>query len=596
MTHAQTPRWYVWSFAALALVYVAIHVGAWQAPLCFLDDTGELFYVRSGLGWHDLLTHDFYGFFRPMKNLFFLGIDGLLRSGGTAPAHALAIGVGLASLLAVNQLFRRLLGNPWTALTASALWLLAPTLVSCTAWLSSVNIQAMTGLMAVAVLLHLRASAPAASAGQQRVAWAGLAVCSLLAMLCYEGAVCLPLLLVATDLWLQPDRTRSRPARQGYVVAALMLVLFLALRAMGGDRGQLSGSFAEISRWQVAVSSAHFMLLHLGIWLWPFGRQALFGGYYWGQVSGAALAMEWLTLALMAAAVLGWRRRAPRVTLGLAWFFIAFAPMSNVLGFKNGPYGDYYMAGASLGLALSGAAGAEALVRLAASAQRGWRTMLAISALTLGIGWRLAATVESADWAQAWNNPITLLERSASTFPEAFDVLTELAKQRVEQGRYAESRALAERAMALAPKRGGAYAVLAVVADRCGDTPASWAALRRFLDLSKSHSAWGWFFAGYLSEERDHDPVRAESYYREALGRKEAWTADHVSAAEALGLLLASHGRPAEAIPFLQRAVALAPDHALPQHNLAVALCQSGRKNEALVYERRYRVLTGKTP
>ena len=31
MTHAQTPRWYVWSFAALALVYVAIHVGAWQA-------------------------------------------------------------------------------------------------------------------------------------------------------------------------------------------------------------------------------------------------------------------------------------------------------------------------------------------------------------------------------------------------------------------------------------------------------------------------------------------------------------------------------------------------------------------------------------
>lgn len=597
MTHTQTSRWYPWAFLALALAYVALYAGAWHAPLCFLDDTGELFYVRSGLSWHDLFVRDFYGFFRPIKNVFFMGFDGLIRAGGTTPAHAVALGVGLASLLAVNQLFRRLLGNPWTALTASAVWLFAPTMVSCTAWLSSVNIQAMTGFAAGAVLLHLQA-AEAQTAHARGRAWAVLAVCSVLAMLCYEGAVCLPLLLVATDLWLWPERVRTRTAQRGYLLAALMLALFLVLRALGGQRGQLSGSFAEITRWQVAASSAHFMLLHLGTWLWPFGRQALFGGYYWGQVPVAVLALEWLTLGLLAAAALVWRPRAPRLTLGLVWFFVGFAPMSNVIGFKNGPYGDYYMACASLGLALSCAAGGDALLRRVRGRQgfHGWQAAAALAVLTLGVGWRLAAAVESAAWVQAWNDPVALLERSAHTFPEAFDVLTELAKQRVEQGRFAEARTLAERAITLAPKRGGAYAVLAVVADRSGDTPAAWTALRQFLKLSENHTAWGWFFAGYLSEECDHDPVQAERSYREALAGTEAWTADHVAAAEALGLLLASRGRPAEAIPVMQRAAALAPDHAPLQHNLAVALQRTGRKAEAADHERRYRELMATAP
>jgi len=629
MTHNQTPRWYPWAFLALALAYVMIQAGAWHAPLCFLDDTGELFYVRSGLSWHDLFLRDFYGFFRPLKNLLFLGFNGLIRSGGMAPAHAAAIVVGLGSLLAVNQLFRRLLENPWTALTASAVWLFAPTMVSCTAWLSSVNIQAMTGFVAGAVLLHLQASEgdevadavdgvspipqqrPRASSGGpasaptgglrsgsgfQRVArvrWmvsAGSAACALLAMLCYEGAVCLPLLLMATDLWLRPERVRTHTAQRGYLLAALMLAVFLVLRALGGSRGQLSGSFAEITRWQVAFSSAHFMLLHLGIWLCPFGRQVLFGGYYWGQVPVALLALEWLALGLLAAATLAWWRHAPRLTLGLVWFFVGFAPMSNVLGFKNGPYGDYYMACASLGLALSCAAGGEALWRKMRG-QQGWQAAAALAVLTLGVGWRLAAAVESAAWVQAWNDPVALLERSARTFPEAFDVLTELAKQRVEQGRLAEARALAERAITLAPQRAGAYAVLAVVAEQCGDTPAAWTALRRFLKLSEQHTAWGWFFAGYLSEARDHDPEQAERSYREALAGTEAWTADHVSAAEALGLLLASRGRVTEAIPLMQRAAALAPEHAPLQHNLAVALQKAGRKAEAADHERRYREL-----
>src|SRR6202012_722632 len=119
------------------------------------------------------------------------------------------------------------------------------------------------------------------------------------------------------------------------------------------------------------------------------------------------------------------RRRYPCVTLGVIWFLLAFAPMSNVLGFRNGPYCDSYIALASVGAAVAFAAILRALWP---AEMTGTARFAALAIVTLLIASRVGAAFEAADWSYAWNDPAVAYERSLATFPQAFDAMTELAK------------------------------------------------------------------------------------------------------------------------------------------------------------------------
>ena len=574
-TDRQWTRSHLAILGMILLAYVLIVWHALQAPLMIGDDTAQLAYIRSHPALWQIAQYDCFYFFRPAKNLLFLGFNALLPLGLPA-CRLLAVVLGLLSALSVHLLFRRLLRAPYAALSATACWLLAPTMLACTVWLSCVNIQVMIGLAAAAVLLFLKACERTTDA-HGRLLLAGAWAASLLALLCYEGAVVLPGLLVLLLFFLYPERLRERRIWRAGAVLVSALVLYLLLRTCRTPTAYRMApvNFGEMTDWQVIAAAPWFFFQHLSIWLWPFGRQAVLGGYVLGQVSPWLLGCAWVAALALITGTLLLRRRLPIASLGVAWCLVAFLPVSNILAFRNGPYGDYYFALPSLGLALAFGWGVGAL-----AARRQWLrgAGLALAAVVI---WRLAAVGESAAWARAWNDPKAMLDRTVRTFPRAFGAINEYARVCYRQGAYDECLALTDRSLALAPCRRDAYELRALVAERRGDVTQAQKELERFMQYGGTDESWGWFFQGYLLDEHLGDTNGATRCYRQAVAHRVGWTPDVLQAMTTLGFFAAQRGDRREAVDLWEQVLRADPAQQAARQNLVRAYLENGETNRA---------------
>jgi tetratricopeptide (TPR) repeat protein len=576
--------------AALLLGYVAVAACSLHAPIFPLDDTGELHFVRRAASWMTLLGEDFYHFFRPVKNLLFAAYDALAARGGMPAARALVVLVGAASALAVHGLCCRLMRSRGWGLAATAVWLLAPTMVSCTAWLSSSNILAMTGFAALALTCHLRAgdrteAGDAASGGR----WAALAgLVFFLALACYEGAVGAAALFFAVDFYLYPERLRRRDTWRRYLLYALVLALYLAVRAALRPAIAVAGSFSGVSPLFAMLSAGYFTTVHAGIWCWPFGQQAVIGSYFRGQVPPVVLAACWGLVLAAAGLALVWRRRFPLAALGVAWFLVAFAPMSNVFGFRNGPYGDYYLALASVGAALAVAA---VLRGLRPAERTGVARAAALVAFAALAAVRAAAALEAAGWSLAWNDPQTVYERNLRTFPRAFDVMIELAKCHAGREEWAAADELAARAIRTVPDRYHAYAIRAVVARQEGRFEDALRLIAFYRKHVGKQDPWAPAFEADIRAENLNQPERAEALYREAIATR-PWSQDALRAAGALAYQLATSGRERQAVALWEEMLVYEPGDRATHHNLARAYTSRGDAAKAA----RHRALARPVP
>jgi len=570
----QWSRLHLLLFVVVLLTYVLIAWQSMHAPIFVLDDAAEFAFVRFWTSWAALWQHDCFLFFRPVKNLCFLMFN-VLRPSGIEPCRLLVIGIGLLSAVAVHALFRRLLRQPVACLAATACWLLAPTMVSCTAWLSCVNIQIMAGLAAVSLRLFLDARDRAGASGACRLA--GVWLTSLLAMLCYEGAVCLPALFVLLDYFRCPERLRTRRAWRTYAMLGSALLFYLSLRSLRGAVPQqiLSPSFGEMADGQVIVAAPWFFFQHFSIWLWPFGRQAILGGYVPGQVSPLLLGCAWLGVAALAAGCLWLRRRLAFAALGVSWCLAAFLPMSNILAFRNGPYSDYYLALASMGLALAFGWLVGVLAQRRAYA-RG-----ALLALVVVATWRVAAVGESLAWSQAWNDPETIFRHTLRTFPQAFGTINEYARICYRRGALDECQALTDRALALAPHNRDSYELRALVAERRGDIALARAELERFMQYGGANESWGWYFQGHLLDERLGDTNGAIRCYRQAVACRTGWSPEVLDSMCALAFFAAQRGDCREAIALWEQVVRIDPGRKQVRQNLVRAYLEAGDKAKA---------------
>jgi tetratricopeptide (TPR) repeat protein len=575
-----------WWFAAVLLAYVAISAGSLQAPYFPLDDKGELYLVRTTGSWWSLLGPDLFHFFRPIKNLMFAAYDWLGRHGGMAAVRSMTVMLGLGSAVAVFGLCRRLLASRGWALVATAIWLLAPTMVSCTAWLSASNILVMTGLAAAALSCHdlaCVAATPRTDGMKQPSGWwvALALLCLFLSLVSYEGAIgALPLFL-AMDVYLHPERLLRRKTWCFYLAYGLVVALYLGLRHEFGSAQRVHGSLSAVSPLQIACVSGYFTALHTGIWLWPFGRLAVIGAYYAGQLPPVVLAGYALLILAAAALALGWRRRFPLFSLGILWFLLAFAPMSNVLGFGNGPYGDYYLALPSIGAAVA----LTALLRAwqPTGPPRIQRT-LALAATALLLAWRGAAAIEAAAWSCVWNQPQAVYEYNLRTFPQAFSVMSELAKYHVARAEYRQADELATATIKLAPDYPEAYAIHAVVAEAQDRIPDALKWVGIYDEKLKTQDAWAATFEADIYADHLGQPERAEPLYRKAIARR-PWTPDSVRAAESLAFMMATHGHRDEAIALWEETLTYEPDSFI-HHDLALAYAAKGDQKRAAEHER----------
>ena len=560
-------------FVALALfAYVAIQSFAVRSPVFPVDDGREFVWVQKLLhgGLWPYFCIDTFQFFRPAKNLLFALFDALIPI-DMALCRIAAILIGAASFFPVLAACRRINDSRGAALTAASSWLLAPTLVSGTAWLSCVNIQLMVAFVALSIVFHDRDNTPASC------------LFLLLGMLCYESAVSAGPALVAFDFFLRPERFRSGSAWRRYGSYGAITLAFLAVRSASIATGTMQGAFfVGTSRPEKSFAAAYFTLVHLGTWLWPFGRMAVLGAYFHGDVSLSLLAASWVVVAFLAFGALVLHRRRPVLAFGIAFFLLAFLPTSNLLGLGNGPYGDYYLALPSVGLSV-----AVADAALWANDRLQARAVLPLVVVSVLFAWRLAAVVESMRWASLWANPEQAVESTLQRFPKAFGILFLKANLLVENGRYEEAARLCDEIEELLPSDSPQaiplFELRATLALEHRKDPAE--ALRNVERLrSVSNTQESMFQARLLGarvyEELLGDASRAEREYESALSFQ-GGIYSTIVALDRLARLKALKGERDTAIGLWKRALRLDPANSSLFWNISVALREEGREAEA---------------
>ena len=329
---------------AILIAYIGIQSFAILGPYFPLDDLLELWLVNTyDSGWQ-VFGPDCFHLFRPVKNLIFAFFS-VVPSDMTWLCRVISIAIGCISIFPILALFRRIFRDERLALFATAVWALSPTLVSSVAWLSCVNIQVMCALAATTIVLHDKAF--------DNERFHGVFVCSAALMMffacvSYELAVALCPLIVVFDFYLRDHRLYKKRTILVYLGYALITLLYLLLRWGAGAASSLDGNFIGATRQDMSLASPFFIWQHLFTWFYPFGMMAPLGSYSPGDVPAIALVSCWIFVLLLIVASLVLRRRLTLPSFGIAFFLVAFLPVSNLLGLGNGPYGDYYMGLATL--------------------------------------------------------------------------------------------------------------------------------------------------------------------------------------------------------------------------------------------------------
>ncbi len=570
-------------------VYAAVMLQSVTDKLFPADDPGELDFVRSFSVLRLLTGYDTFGLFRPVKNALWL-VFSRLEPFGVEWCHVFAIAVGILSFFPVRALCRRVFGNDWKALAAASIWLLSPTLVSCVAWLSGLNIQAMVAFAALTIVFHDKAWDGGASRPSRT---AVACVLLFLALVSYECAVAVAPILLAFDWILRPERLRNRRAWIPHAFYWAVVLLYLLLRHFAGAKGVAGGRWIEATRGQLIVSSPWFAMQHLASWFWPFGRFSVGGSYVWGEVSPAVLAACAVAGVAVLALAFAIRKRRPALSFSVLFAVLALAPVCNCLGFGNGPYGDYYLALASVGLA----AGSVEIAWWLAKAKSRWR-IPAFSAVAAFALVRVAAVPEAARWAHLWTRYDLAYAEATRNFPDSLQNLSGALLDLMNERQWDELLSVGNRIEAKvgpdSSRMEGVYFTRfthALVVAKNRDKAVEM--LNRFVAVTNPDKTGKLvlFHRGRIFEDLDDDVEIAGQYYSEALG--DHWDAELVDCADRLARLKALRGERDEAIALWERARALAPDNVSVLWNLSIAYRDSGQPEKSAEMLEKVRVLTG---
>lgn len=572
------------------LLYVAVMSFSVCNSWFVVDDRQEVFFVRENEILLNLFRFDVFGLFRPVKNLLFL-VFTKMEGIGIRWCHVLAIVIGTLSFFPVRALCRRILGSEWKGLAAASVWLLSPTLVSSAAWLSCLNIRIMVALAALSMVCHDSAWDGEAFR-PKRIVLAGIFL--FLALISYECALAVLPILLLFDLILRPKRLATRDARTAHLAYWSIAALYLTLRTMASAKYVAEGIWAEAARWQLAVSSPFFTAQHFASWFWPFGRFLVLGGYRWGVVSVwtlaccAALGITTILLAILLC------KRLPVLSFCLFFALLGFAPVSNCLGSGNGPYGDYYLTLASIGLSAGCVEIASRLMRVHGR----WST-LALLVVALFALTRVAAVAEAARWARLWSDGIAAYEESCRSFPDIVSNRLLIIEYMSNEGRYEDAleigRQIEKSLPPGSPKMDVVYRVRALHALNVEkDAEKAFSLLERCLEVASTDVATNLvhYYRGCVFDDLAEDAAAAEREYETALS--DGVNFKLVPCADRLARLKAIRGERDAAIELWETAEKGDPDNVAVLWNLCVAYRETGEAEKAAKIWNRVRKLTGK--
>lgn len=370
--------------------------------------------------------------------------------------------IHLANGLLVFVLARRLSGvlpatRPhndvtWPALLAAAAWLICPIQLSAVLLV----IQRMTLLMALFTLLGLIAYLKAVL-DDQASAWRrgtfmvlGLGVCTVLAFLCKENGILLPLYALVLDVTLLRGQVRQLPPALGWLRRALVYpaVLFVFGYLLFGIPGFAhSGSFRDFTLGERLLTEPRVLADYLAkIFVPRFGLYGLYNddfakstGLFQPLSTVFCLAGVLLTLGL----ALRWRKRHPLFALAVFWYLGGQLLESSVvmleLYFEHRNYVP--IIGPFLALAL-------AMGRWQPS--HGRKLAYAIAAVWFG-----ASVIATSLSSQVWASEQRLAFTWGNTHPDSIRAQSMLASQLVDHGQLEAAKRVVDRALDKHPGNAG---------------------------------------------------------------------------------------------------------------------------------------------
>jgi len=338
-------------YLLLAVLAFALYAAAIPNEFVF-DDNSTLRknpIVREPSRWLELFTEPSHGY-RPVRYLSFM-LDYAI--GGDSPwiYHVMnALYHGVACFL-VWRLLLRLSGDARAALAGALLFLAHPAHTECVAYISGRR-DILTSLFYVGAFLAFLRWREAPGAGPlSGIGWAALSTASLaLALGAKEMAVTFPVMVVLYELIF--DRKAFVRHLPLYALGAALagFVVWKTLQNnISGQRVPWGGS------WDVQHMTATALLGHYArLCLFPARLLADYSIDAFPLVrspSAPAFLAAVATLGSALAIAIAALRRAPLVTFGIAWFFLALTPVAQIV-----PYheigADHYLYLPSVGACL----------------------------------------------------------------------------------------------------------------------------------------------------------------------------------------------------------------------------------------------------
>ncbi len=495
-----------------------------------------------------------------------------------APMHWENLMWHALNALLVFAAWRALTGALWRPAMVAALFALHPLHVESVAWIS----ERKDVLCAFFWLLGLWAYARYA---QRPTPGRYFAVAGAmgLALLSKPMAVTFPCTLLLLDFW----PLRRWPGKTWRALFLEKLPLF----ALAGGHSVLtwlvqSGSGAAHfgERFSLGARAANAVVSYVryaGKTLWPESLAPLYyhpGHWPPAVVAGAAA----LLLALTA---LAWslRRTQPAVLFGWLFFLGTLVPVIGLVQVGSQAMADRYMYVPILGVLTAIVWPCAALLggapRFRAFATGGLLAVLAALAIFSARqvpAWRNSRTLYEHSIAVGEDNPAVryLLavalqaagrpqEEFTAQFrhalrlrPDYINALTQLAILAFAQGRGDEARALIEESVRKDPDNPGLHVNLGALAVRAGKPDEAVPHFERALQLDPRQPSAHAELAQIRLAQKRYDEALA--HYR-ARAEAERWNPDALTD---YGTMLCNLGRPAEGLPFIERALWIAPAHA----------------------------------
>lgn len=406
---------------ATVLSFQTIH-----APF-FIDDIPELDHVSSFSSIKDITQPDTFGFKRPIKNLIFW-IAYNTDTDSVTTGHFISIALYIITILTLFFWFRLWTKNRIYPVIGTAVWALSPTLISSTTWLSCANILVSTISILAGLICweYARRKQELINSAQPYLFWILTITAYIIAFNAYEAAIIFPGLIFIQDIIIR-QRNWSKKLLLPYLGIAIITILLLLLRGKPTPPTNI-GIMGITSNWQLSFSSAFLILSHIKQWFWPFGSQEILGTFIWNKSAPLwILSSAWFLLALLTTASLIFRRRYPMITAGLLWSIIALIPMCNLLPLRSGPFADYYLTLASIGLSLTTIFTIKHLLTYSRQETIKNRKLIAQFIIFIIIAIRLTGVVSAFNWSRAYNKPALLLQRSIHARPYAYHAQARLA-------------------------------------------------------------------------------------------------------------------------------------------------------------------------